>query len=234
MTAVVGQPSVWVERLRSGPRIGAWNLYELTTAGFTLIDAQSQLQPQLTEVVPTLENGLWRVLPDGTMETTWKLKPNLKWHDGTPLTSADFAFTALIDQDRDIPFIRAAPYSAVDTVEAPDPQTVFVRWKRSYIDADRLFTRSYASVVAKHLLEPVYASDKTKLVDNAYWTTAYVGAGPYKVQAFDRSGGPITLQAFDDYALGRPRIDEIEVRPFADAGALQLSVLTGSVTRYSA
>src|SRR5262245_54824987 len=74
VTGVVGQPSVWVERLRSGPRVGAWNLYELTTAGLTLIDAQGELQPQLAEVVPTLENGLWRVLPDGRMETTWKLK----------------------------------------------------------------------------------------------------------------------------------------------------------------
>src|SRR4051794_34494958 len=49
VTAVVGQPNVWVERLRSGPRIGAWNLYELTTAGMTLIDAQGELQPQLAE-----------------------------------------------------------------------------------------------------------------------------------------------------------------------------------------
>src|SRR6266545_198540 len=150
VTAVVGQPSAWVERLRSGPRVGAWNLYELTTAGLTLIDAQGELQPQLAAAVPTVENGLWRISPDGTMETTWKLKPNLKWHDGTPLTSADVAFTALIDQDRELPFLRPATYSAVDAVDTPDPQTIVVRWKRPYIDADRLLTRSYASIVAKH------------------------------------------------------------------------------------
>src|SRR4051794_13145411 len=131
VTAVVGQPNVWVERLRSGPRIGAWNLYELTTAGLTLIDAQGGLQPPPPEAVPTLENGLWRLLPDGTMETTWKLRPNLKWHDGAPLTSADVVFTAQLDQDKELPFLRAAAYSAVDSVEAPDPQTVLVRWKRA-------------------------------------------------------------------------------------------------------
>jgi peptide/nickel transport system substrate-binding protein len=229
VTAVVGQPSVWVERLRSGPRIGAWNLYELTTAGMTLIDAQGDLQPQLAEAVPSLENGLWKLLPDGTMETTWKLRPNLTWHDGAPLTSADVVFTAQLDQDRDLPFLRAAPYSAVDTVEAPDPQTVLVRWKRPYIDADRLFTRSYASLVPKHLLEGPYTADKSKLVDQPYWSSDYVGAGPYKIQSFDRSGGPIILQAFDGYALGRPKIDEIEVRPFAAADALMVGVLAGSV-----
>jgi len=228
VTAVVGQPSAWVERLRSGPRVGAWNLYELTTAGLTLIDAQGELQPQLAAAVPTVENGLWRISPDGTMETTWKLKPNLKWHDGTPLTSADVAFTALIDQDRELPFLRPATYSAVDAVDTPDPQTIVVRWKRPYIDADRLLTRSYASIVAKHLLEAVYAADKSKLVDNTYWSADYVGAGPYRVQSFER-GGPITLLAFDDYVLGRPIVDEIEVRPFADAGALMVSVLAGAI-----
>jgi peptide/nickel transport system substrate-binding protein len=225
----VGQPSGWVERLRDGPRIGAWNLYELTTAGMTLFDAEGELQPQLAQAVPTLENGLWRVLPDGTMETTWKLKPNLKWHDDTPLTSADFVFTALIDQDREIPVLSAAAYSAVASVDAPDPETVVVRWSRPYIDAERLFTRAYASVVAKHLLEPVYIADKSKLVQSPYWSADYVGAGAYKVQAFDRSGGPIILQAFEHYVLGRPKIDEIEIRPFADASALQVSVLTGVI-----
>src|SRR5438067_819778 len=82
VTAMVNQPLVWVERLRNGPRWGGWNLYELTSAGMTLLDNQGELQPQLVESVPSLDNGLWKVNPDGTMETTWKLKPNLKWHDG--------------------------------------------------------------------------------------------------------------------------------------------------------
>ena len=34
------------------------------------------------EAVPTLENGLWKVLPDGRMETSWRLKPGLVWQDG--------------------------------------------------------------------------------------------------------------------------------------------------------
>ena len=60
---------------------------------------------------------------------------------------------------------------------------------------------SYSSIAAKHLLEGVYAADKTKLVDNPYWSADYVGAGPYKVQSFERGGGPIILQAFDAYIV---------------------------------
>ena len=32
-------------------------------------------------------------LNDGKMETTYRLKPNLTWHDGTPLTAGDFVFS---------------------------------------------------------------------------------------------------------------------------------------------
>src|SRR5205085_12093161 len=101
-------------------------------------------------------------------------------------------------------------------------------WKRPSIDADRLLTRSYASLAAKHLLADAYAADKTRLVDLPYWSAEYVGAGPYRVRSFER-GGPIVLQAFDGYALGRPKIDEIEVRPFGDASAMQVSVLAGAI-----
>lgn len=31
--------------------------------------------------------------PDGTMDTTWKLRPNEKWHDGTPFTAEDLVFS---------------------------------------------------------------------------------------------------------------------------------------------
>jgi ABC-type transport system substrate-binding protein len=34
----------------------------------------------------------WRVFPDGRMETTFRLRANLTWHDGEPLSGADFVF----------------------------------------------------------------------------------------------------------------------------------------------
>src|SRR6266508_1862411 len=55
-------------------------------AGLTVYDAQGNLQPRLATKVPRVEDGDWKVLSDGGMEVTWKLKPNLKWHDGAALT----------------------------------------------------------------------------------------------------------------------------------------------------
>jgi peptide/nickel transport system substrate-binding protein len=51
------------------------------------------IAPRLAAELATLENGRWQILPDGRMTTTWKLRPNLTWHDGAPLTSDDIAFT---------------------------------------------------------------------------------------------------------------------------------------------
>src|SRR5438128_1306099 len=46
-------------------------------------------QPVLSEGIPELNTDTWRVFPDGKMETTFHLRPNLTWHDGTSLTAED-------------------------------------------------------------------------------------------------------------------------------------------------
>ncbi|MPZ15032.1 MAG: hypothetical protein GEU73_11515 [Chloroflexi bacterium] len=51
--------------------------------------------PRLAVERPSVENGTWRVDPDGSMVTTWRIRPNITWHDGQPFTSADVAFMPL-------------------------------------------------------------------------------------------------------------------------------------------
>lgn len=85
--------------------------------------------PVLAEALPTVENGLWKVMPDGKMETTWKLRPGVQWHDGTPVTAADFVFTSTLAQDREMPWLPDPFYQYVEKVEAADPTSVRVTWK---------------------------------------------------------------------------------------------------------
>src|SRR5439155_12780698 len=40
-------------------------------------------QPQLASELPSPERGTWRTNADGTMDTVWKLRPGVRWHDGT-------------------------------------------------------------------------------------------------------------------------------------------------------
>src|SRR5438093_6544839 len=63
---------------------GLTEVEQMINAGLAAIDDKGIMHPRLTEAVPSLENGLWKVFPDGRMETTWTIRPNVKWHDGVP------------------------------------------------------------------------------------------------------------------------------------------------------
>jgi peptide/nickel transport system substrate-binding protein len=61
-----------------------------------------------------------------------------------------------------------------------------------------------------------------------YWTREYVGLGPYQLREWV-VGSHLLLDANPRYGLGRPKVDELEVRFILDANALAASVLAGAV-----
>src|SRR5947207_6614139 len=71
---------------------GVSSTTRLFNAELDLEDGHGTVRPYLAEALPQLNSDTWRVLPDGRMETTYRLKPNLTWHDGAPLLAEDFAF----------------------------------------------------------------------------------------------------------------------------------------------
>ena len=58
--------------------------------GLTTIDENGDFVPVLAEELPTVENG---GMSEDYLTVTWKLKPDLKWSDGEPLTSDDIKVT---------------------------------------------------------------------------------------------------------------------------------------------
>lgn len=228
--SIMGEPSSLIARANSAQISppGAAVLEQLVNASLTEVNRTGELQPLLAESVPTIENGLWKLLPDGRMETTWRIRPNVTWHDGAPFTSEDLLFTVSVDQDRSIPFVRPQAYGFVENVTAPDPRTVTVTWKGPFIDADQMFTQGFASPLPKHLLAETFANDKERLLALPYWSQEFVGTGPFRLRDF-QPGSAIVVQAYDQYALGRPKIDEIEIRIILDLNTLMTNVLSGAV-----
>ncbi len=207
---------------------GADAVEELMSTGLGDLDPASILQPRLASDLPTIENGLWQVFPDGSMQTTWRIRPNAQWHDGVPLTSADFVFTVEVSQDKDQIMSPHVAFQSIVGVETPDPQTVTVNWKQPYIEADTMFSHIVGLPLPKHLLARPFAEDRAGFSELPYWSTEFVGTGPFKLTEF-RPGSHILLEANHAYALGRPRIDEIDVRIVLDANALMASILAGAV-----
>jgi peptide/nickel transport system substrate-binding protein len=217
---------IWTLTGRLGPA-------EIVTAGLGNFTHRTELYAELAESIPSLDNGLWKLFPDGRMETTWKLRPGLTWHDGTPLTTDDLLFSYQVASDPEVPYFRHTGLSSIDTVEALDATTIVVKWKRPLASADTMFARgaggpSFVIPFPKHLLERPYQEQKAQLGDISFWGADYIAAGPFKLKDWVR-GSHFTFTAFDNYALGRPKIDEIEVRFIGDVQALISNVLASEV-----
>src|SRR5437879_1291410 len=136
VAALRGEPftlSNELGRAGAGRVYGVAEVERLLHAGLSVEDDQIEQRAALAEAVPSIENGLWRVFPDGRMETTWKLLPNAQWHDGVPLTADDFVFTAQVVQDKELPEFGDIAYESLESVEAPDARTVVARWRKPFI-----------------------------------------------------------------------------------------------------
>lgn len=64
-------------------------------------------------MIPTQENGDWMINRDRTMVTTYHLRLNTRWHDGTPLTARDFVFAFSV-------YIEQGPADSAAEPRAPD------------------------------------------------------------------------------------------------------------------
>ena len=224
---IMGDPSHFEGRFN--PSIGSVpgldTLEEMVNAGMANFTDQGALRAQLAEAVPSLDNGLWKLLPDGRMETTWKIRAGAAWHDGMPLTADDLVFTVRADQEKQVPGFGNVIDTMIERAEAPDPSTFIATWKGPFVGADTLFTRVRGLPLPKHILEEPYNEMKAALVDHPYWGQQFVGTGPYKLRELV-SGSHLILDANDQYVLGRPKIDVFEVKFTPDANVLMTTILS--------
>jgi peptide/nickel transport system substrate-binding protein len=203
----------------------------IVNMGLTQLDDAGVRRAMLAEDVPTVENGLWKLLPDGRMEVTWKIRPGVVWHDGTPLTAEDLRFTLELLQDPELPEFRAVAAGLIDQVIVVDDRTITALWSRPFIRADRLFatgSEGFGRPIPKHLVGQAYAENKDGIRQLPYWSTEYVGLGPYRLKEW-AIGSHLLLEANDQYVPGRPKIDLLEVRFVLDANAVSANILSGAI-----
>lgn len=105
---------------------------ELVMLGLADMDVEGNVFPELAVELPTLDNG--GVVIDeenGTMDVAWKLRQDIQWADGTPVTAKDVVFTydALVDPEKGS-WIQGIDY--VDSVEQLDDYTAVVHYNAIY------------------------------------------------------------------------------------------------------
>jgi peptide/nickel transport system substrate-binding protein len=159
------------------------------------------------------------------MDTTWRLRPNITWHDGQPFTSDDLLFSFHVYKDPDVPTAIGAALGLMESVEAPDPLTFVVHWSSPYVRADEA---PGLIPMARHLLEETYQRDKPGFPSSPRFGTEFIGLGPYRLASWE-GGIQMDFGRFDDYFLGRPPLDRVVVRFLADANTMVANVLSGAV-----
>ena len=196
-------------------------------AGLGLEDGDNQIRPYLAESLPQLNTESWRVSPVGRMETTYRLRPNLTWHDGRPLSAEDFVFAHTVYKDPAFGISGTVPRPIIEEVRAPDARTLVIRWERPYPKAAELTHTTFAPL-PRHVVEPIYQAERDNLPNHAFWTMEYVGAGPYQLARWE-PGAFLEAAAFDAHALGRPKIERLQITWSADFNATLANLMAGGI-----
>ena len=166
-------------------------------------------------IIPDLVKD-YTVSEDG-LTYTFNLHENVTWHDGEPFSSNDvkYTFDTVIQEEG----VRAHNFTTVKEVTCPDDNTVV--FTLTDPTPPLLTYLTYVYILPAHLYEG------TDWLDNPA-NQSPVGTGPFKFVEHNK-GTSITLEANDDYFLGRPEIDKLIYKIIPDGNTLVQAYLNGEV-----
>src|SRR5918912_1327864 len=182
----------WLDPQENPPQVTPYNY------AYTLHDALVKPMPG-KNFAPSLAES-YEVAPD-FKSATFKLRPGIKFHDGSPVTPDDVKFT--FEQYRGAS--AKVLHDKVASIETPDDRTVKFVFKEPFLD----FLLLYGSP----------ASGAAWIVPKAYYQkvgkdgfkTAPIGAGPYRLVK-QTAGNELELEAFTDYWRKMPSVKTIVAR----------------------
>jgi peptide/nickel transport system substrate-binding protein len=146
----------------------------------------------------------WQFSPD-CMSLTFKLRKDVKWHDGHPFTADDVVFTwqALVNPKTPAPFKEK--FLQIKAVEVLDPYTVRVSYPQPY---GRALESWDEYILPKHLLAAYVEDGKLR---ESPQNRHPIGTGAYRFKEW-RSGEKVVLVENPEYYLGRPYLSRIVYR----------------------
>jgi peptide/nickel transport system substrate-binding protein len=147
----------------------------------------------------------WTISPD-KLVYTFKLRSDLKWSDGTPMTSADykFAFDQAVVPEHRYPYI--SNLELIESYETTDPRTVVITMKEPITIG--LEATNAVTPLPKHIWEKLDWSDPSK---NPEIMAPSVSSGPFKLKEWQRDNFA-SFEANDLYYKGRPLLDSYTIR----------------------
>jgi peptide/nickel transport system substrate-binding protein len=160
----------------------------------------------------------WSISPDGKTYT-FKLRPNVKFHDGKPFTSADVAYS--IQMLKTVHPRGRNTFANVTEVKTPDPLTAVIELSKPAPFLIKALAAAESPMVPKHIY------DGTDPVTNPNGN-APIGTGPYKFKQWVRGSHVIFERNPDYWQPDLPRIDQMVCKFVPDPGARSVAFENGS------
>src|SRR5262249_17543695 len=159
---------------------------------------------------PTFDNG---GVSKDLKTVTWKLKPGIKWSDGSDFTADDVVFTYQYMADEKTAATDSEFTVGVQDVTAKDPTTVVVTWKDPNPNPYQLFVSGQGNIIQKKQFQE-FMGEKAK---DAPGNLKPIGTGPYKVTDF-KPGDVVTYEINDNYRdKAKPFFKQVQFKGGGDA-----------------
>jgi peptide/nickel transport system substrate-binding protein len=194
---------------------------ELVMLGLSDIDPNGKVYPELAAELPTIENG-GVVVDDtaGTMKVTWKMRQDVQWADGKPVTANDVIFTynAIINPETGgwIPGI-----DNIDSIDKVDDYTFTINYNAIYPGYLTQFGGEQVAVWPAHYCDASQGF--------AAWDCARkpLSNGPFVLTEWI-NGDHMTFVRNENYfEKGKPGIDKINVNIVPDQTVRKTMLING-------
>jgi len=159
----------------------------------------------------------WTISPDG-LTYTFKLRPGVRFHDGSPMTSRDVkaSYDKIIFPTGGVISARKGTYQVVEAVEAPDAQTVRFRLKWP----ETSFLVNLASPFSWIFKADILARDMR------WYETNVMGTGPFKFVEHVKGSHWVAKKNPDYWDKGKPYLDGYRAL-FISSSSAQVAALRG-------
>jgi peptide/nickel transport system substrate-binding protein len=169
-----------------------------------VFDKDQKTQPYLAEsITPTNLASKWTI----------KLKPNIKFHDGSPLDAA--AVKANLDAQK--AGIAAIAMKVIDKINVVDDLTVDVEMSQPWAGFPSLLATQEGYMISPASISAADAE------------THPVGTGPFMFDSWDRGSKLVTKKNPNYWQAGKPYLDKLEFRVLNDPAARSNALESGEV-----